>query len=52
MDERNITFSDIEIEKHKFHYHKNPMLLDDSKVSVKKNEKKIISFCWDCFKSD
>ena len=27
MDERNITFSDIEIEKHKFHYHKNPMLL-------------------------
>ena len=40
MDERNITFSDIEIEKHKFHYHKNPMLLDDSKVSVKKNEKK------------
>ena len=38
MDERNITFSDIEIEKHKFHYHA-------SKVSVKKTKKKIISFC-------
>ena len=33
MNGLEITFSNTEIEKHKFHYHKNPILIDDIDVN-------------------
>ena len=33
MDKKIIMFDDIEIEKHKFHYYKNPVLIDDVDIN-------------------
>ena len=33
MDKKIIAFRDTEIEKHKFHCHKNPILIDDAYVN-------------------
>ena len=32
MDKKTIAFGDTEIEKHKFHCHKNPSLIDDPDI--------------------
>ena len=33
MDKKIIAFRDTEIEKHKFHCHKNPILIDDAYIN-------------------
>ena len=33
MDKEIITFSNIEVEKHKFHQHKSPILINDVDIS-------------------
>ena len=34
MDNKIIAFGDTEAKKHKFHYHKNPILIDDVDVNT------------------
>ena len=33
MDKKIITFSNNDIAKHKFHFHKNPILIDDVDIN-------------------